>query len=152
MENLPIATLIIATLTLIVTTIYVILTWRIASATKKSADISRKTLEEMKEARDQQTAPYIFIDIIVEKQDIYLFVKNAGKRIANNVKLKFEPELVASFGPINLPFIKDGIGSLPPGAEIKTFFDSGIRYFEKNKLPLNYKVKIFYSREIGSKD
>jgi hypothetical protein len=108
----------------------------------------------MKEARDQETAPYIFVyfDIIVEKQDIYLFVKNVGKSIANNVKLKFEPELITSLGPINLPFIKDGIGSLPPRSEIKTFFDNGIEYFEKNKLPLNYKVRISYFGGIESKE
>jgi len=86
-------------LTLFAVILYVYKTWHIASATKESAkateksakateesaDISRQVLKEMKEAREQETAPYIFVDIIVEKQDIYLFVKNVGKSIANNI-------------------------------------------------------------------
>jgi hypothetical protein len=151
-------------LTLIFVVIYVWKTWHIASATKesakateKSADISRKTLEEMKEARDQDTAPYIFVylDIIVGKQDIYLFVKNVGKSIANNVKLEFDPPLEISSPKYKISdraFIKDGISSMPPGYEIKTLFDSAISYFDNKKnLPLTYKVKISYSGGIEPK-
>jgi hypothetical protein len=159
MENLPIATLIIATLTLIVTTIYVILTWRIASATKesakateKSADISSKVLEEMREARDQETAPYVvvYFDVLSYSPLILLAVKNIGKSTANNVKLEFDPQLKSSIKPINeASFIKNGIGSMPPGYEILAILD-GPNYFMDNNNPLSYKVKVSYSGGILS--
>ncbi|RJS85980.1 hypothetical protein CW713_00895 [Methanophagales archaeon] len=44
--------------TLIALIIYVIKTWQMASASKKSTEISEEILKEMKESRDQEIAPY----------------------------------------------------------------------------------------------
>jgi len=135
--------------TLIALIIYVIKTWQMASASKKSAEISEEILKEMKESRDQEIAPYVvaYFDIPYGKPCIYLVIKNVGKSVAKDVKLEFQPPLKNSKGEeINdIPLIKDGIGSIPPGYEIRTFFDSGISYFNKSNLPLTYKVKISYS-------
>jgi len=135
--------------TLIALIIYVIKTWQMASASKKSAEISEEILKEMKESRDQEIAPYVvaYFDIPYGKLCIYLVIKNVGKSVAKDVKLEFQPPLKNSKGEeINdIPLIKDGIGSIPPGYEIRTFFDSGISYFNKSNLPLTYKVKISYS-------
>lgn len=56
-----IALLIVQILTLFCLIIYVIKTWEIASATREAARISEKTLKEMKEAREQENAPYILV-------------------------------------------------------------------------------------------
>jgi hypothetical protein len=134
--------------TLIALIVYVIKTWHIASATKESAEASKLVLEEMRESRDQETAPYVvaYFDELPNTQNIFLIVKNIGKSIALNVKLEFDPSLenVSSQHKVsNIAFIKDGISSMPPGYEIKTFFDNAAGYFSKN-LPLIYKVKISY--------
>jgi hypothetical protein len=140
--------------TLIALIIYVIKTWQIASASKKSTKVSEEILKEMKESRDQEVAPYVvaYFDIPYGKHWIYLVVKNVGKSVAKNVKLEFEPPLknsnVEKISDMHL--IKEGIGSIPPGYEIRTFFDSAISYFNKSELPLTYKVKISYSGGLRS--
>ena len=141
--------------TLIALIIYVIKTWQIASASKKSTKVSEDILKEMKESRDQEVAPYVvaYFDIPYGKHWIlYLVVKNVGKSVAKNVKLEFEPPLRNSNEEkiSEIPLIKKGIGSIPPGYEIRTFFDSAISYFNKSELPLTYKVKISYSGGLRS--
>ena len=139
----------IQTLTLIALIVYVIKTWHIASATKESAKVSQDMLEEMKIARDNESAPNIvvYFDMPAGNWLIYLIVKNIGKSVANNVKLEFEPKLKTSRGEnINdIPLIKNGISSIPPSHEIKTIFDTTIDYINNDELPLNYSAKISYS-------
>jgi hypothetical protein len=140
---------IVQALTLIALIIYVILTGRMASAAKRSAQISEKTLQEMKESRAQEVAPYVvpYFDIPYGRFLIYLVVKNVGKSVARNVKLEFEPPLRNHEGEkINeIPMIKQGIASIPPGYEIRTIFDSMSSYFRRADLPLTYQVRVSYS-------
>lgn len=162
-ELMDILLLIIQIATLVFLIIYVIKTWHIASATKesakateKSADISRQVLEEMRENRAQETAPYViaYFDVLSDKPFILLVIKNIGKGIAEKVRLEFEPQLQSIANPtINEAlFIKDGIESMPPGYEIRAIFDNGIKYFEKEKkIPSVYKVKVSYTGGISSK-
>jgi len=140
---------IVQILTLIALVIYVIKTWQIASASKKSTEVSEGILKEMKESRDQEVAPYVvaYFDIPYGMPLIYLIVRNAGKSVAKDVKLEFQPPLKNSNGEAinDIPFIKEGIGSIPPESEIKTFFDTAISYFKNKELPLTYTVKVSYS-------
>jgi hypothetical protein len=135
--------------TLIALVSYVIKTGQIASASKRSTEVSEGILKEMRESRDQEVAPYVvaYFDIPYGMPLIYLIVRNAGKSVAKDVKLEFQPPLKNSKGEAinDIPFIKEGIGSIPPEYEIKTFFDSAISYFEKKELPLTYTVKVSYS-------
>jgi hypothetical protein len=115
---------------------------------KRSADGVILTFQEMKEARDQDTAPYIVAYFDVELPLIYFVVKNLGKSVAEEIRLDITPPLTSS-EPKNefneLPFIKDGIGALAPGSEIRIFFDSTIGYFrEYDPLPLRYDIAISY--------
>ena len=148
-EIIDLALAIVQIATLIALIIYVIKTWQIASASKRSAEVSEGILKEMKESRDQEVAPYVvaYFDIPYGMPLIYLIVRNAGKSVAKDVKLEFQPPLKNSNGEAinDIPFIKDGIGSIPPEYEIKTFFDTAISYFENNELPLTYTVKVSYS-------
>ncbi|MBN1763025.1 MAG: hypothetical protein JW878_08140 [Methanomicrobia archaeon] len=140
--------------TLIALIIYVIKTWQIASASKKSTEVSEEILKEMKESRDLEVAPYVvaYFDIPYGKHVIYFVIKNIGKSVAKNVKLAFQPPLENSKGGKinNISLLKDGIGSIPPGYEIRTFFDGVFSYFEMSELPLTYNVKISYSGGLRS--
>jgi hypothetical protein len=103
----------------------------------------------MKEARDQEVAPYIvaYFDLPFSEHVIYLVIKNVGKTLATKVRVEFEPKLIGSQEEdfSTLPLIKDGIGSLPPESEIRTFFDTTMSVFgDQNKRPLTYRAKIRY--------
>lgn len=136
--------------------LYVVKTWEIASATREAAKISEKTLIEIKETREQENAPYIIVYCEVPipyDTMIYLIVKNIGKSIAEDVKIKFIPELSSSvkytndFNINDTTFIKDGIKSMPPEYVIKTVLGNSVEYFE-NGLPLKYEVEISYVNSI----
>jgi hypothetical protein len=131
----------------------VIKTWEMATATKDAAKVSERTLDELKSNRDQETAPYVIIYIDIPKSDklMYLVIKNIGKSIAKNVKFQFSPQLTSSKELFeNSSFLNEGIASMPPGYELKTFFDISHNYFE-NELPFIYDVKIEYQGGISNK-
>lgn len=157
--SMDIVLAIVQILTLIALIIYVIKTWEIASASKKSTKVSERILNEMKESRDQEVAPYVvaYFDIPYGGTSIYLVVKNIGKSVAENIKLEFQPPLETSIITTNdwnindTPLIKDGIGSMPPGYELRTFFDSSVSYLKKeSKFPLIYNVNVSYSGGLRS--
>ena len=109
--------------TLIVVIIYTIYTARMTSAARASVEAANNTIKEMKEAREQENAPYIvvYFDIPQNKPLIYLIIKNVGKSIATDVKFTFTPSLSSNvFKNINdTPLIKNGISSLPPNYELR---------------------------------
>ena len=157
---MEIALFVIQIATLIALIIYVWKTWSIASATResakateKSADISRQVLEEMRENRDQETAPYVvaYFDVLSYTPLILLAIENIGKSIANNVKLEFDPPLKSGTQFINeASFIKNNIASMPPNYKILAILD-GPSYYDKSKNnPMSYKVKISYSGGLSS--
>lgn len=124
-------------LTLIALVIYVKKTWDMADSTEKSVN-------EMKEARDQENAPYVLVYFDFRDHEMYLIVENAGNGLAKDVSFDFEPSLVNSRGKISeLSLLKDGISSIPPKYQIRHFFDMSPSYFDKN-LPLKYRVKTSY--------
>lgn len=131
-------------LSLIFLIIYVIKTWQMASATKESAKISEMTLHEMKETRDEEYAPYVVIYFDYSKQVMELVIKNIGKTIAKNVRLQFDPNLINSQEEKFDSLINEKIDSIPPGYEIRSFFDLSHSYFQKKSSPLKYTVKIIY--------
>ena len=112
--------------TLIALVIYVKKTWDMADSTEKSVN-------EMKEARDQESAPYVLVYFDFCDHEMYLVVENAGKGLAKDVSFDFEPSLVNSRGTkiSELSLLKDGIGSIPPKYQIRHFFDMSPSYFLK---------------------
>jgi len=128
--------------------IYVVKTWEMASATRRAAEATERSVSEMREARDQETAPYVvvYFDVVSGSNLIYLVVKNIGRSIAEKIRLVFTPPLCTS-GIVRieeLSLIKDGIESMPPGYEVRTLFDPAPKYFGNAALPLKYTVKISY--------
>jgi len=142
-------TTIIQAITLIVVIIYTIYTARMTSAARASADAANNTVKEMKEAREQENAPYIvvYFDIPTNKHLIYLIIKNVGKSIATDVKLTFTPSLSSRvFKGINdTPLIENGISSLPPNYELRTLFDGVINRFGNADFPMTYLVEVSYT-------
>ncbi|AIS30988.1 hypothetical protein [Methanobacterium formicicum] len=138
---------IIQIFTLIFLIIYVWKTYDMAVSTEKSAEVSKLTLQEMKETRDQEIAPYVVAYFEFENQTINLVIENVGKGLAKNVKIEFDPKLVNSFPDHDIndvAFIKEGIGSMPPNYKIETFFDSAIDYYGNEEFPSKYNAKITY--------
>ncbi|HUS11827.1 MAG TPA: hypothetical protein VMZ30_15270 [Pyrinomonadaceae bacterium] len=121
-----------------------------AEATVRSAKAAEDSIRELRETREQETAPYVlaYFDASFDTSLIYLVIKNVGKTPANNVRILFDPPIRNSSRGIeiaDLPMIKDGIGSIAPGYEIRTLFDSAISYFGQDNLPLSFKASISYS-------
>ncbi len=144
-----IITTVVQVATLIVVIIYTIYTARMTSAARASAEAANNTIKEMKEARDQENAPYIVIyfDIPTNKHLINLIIKNVGKSIATDVKLTFTPSLSSRvFKDINdTPLIKNGISSLPPNYELRILFDGIINLFDNVAFPMTYVVEVSYA-------
>ena len=130
--------------------LYVWKTWQMASSTREAAKASQKMIEEMKDARDQESAPYVIPYININKHIMFFGIKNIGKSVAKNIKIKIEPELKSSMFEDkirDLSLIKNGISSLPPGHELGTMFDVSHIYLNRDDFPMSYSVKVSY--EVG---
>ncbi len=139
---------IIQAVTLLAVIIYTIYTARMASAARASAEAANNTVKEMKEAREQENAPYVvvYFDIPQNKHIINLVIKNVGKSIATDVKLRFTPVLTSTIYEIeDTSLIKNGIRSLPPNYELRTLFDATVNRFGNAALPMTYTVEVSYT-------
>lgn len=143
-----IITTMVQVITLIVVIVYTVYTAKMTTAAKASAQAANNTINEMKEARDQENAPYmvVYFDIPLGKHLIYLVIKNVGKSIATDIKLTFTPPLssVVFKGINDVPLIKNAISTFPPDYEIRTLFDGAIQRFGNTNLPLTYTVEVSY--------
>lgn len=149
-------------LTLVFVSIYTRRTYSIARATYETAaeaaktakiteealEVSSRTLEEMRETRDAQTAPYVFAYFDQVKGEsstkIFLVIKNAGVGAARDVRIKFDPELQndQTYSLKHIRRLTEHIPSLPPGGEIRHAFAFTIEYFNAEPpLPMRYKVR-----------
>lgn len=136
--------------------LYVRKTTDIATATKRSMQISNDMLTEMRAARNQEIAPYViaYIDLPYGNDWVmYFVVKNTGKTVAKDIKLTFEPPLMTGFGDnvreFDVSLIKNGISSLAPGQEIRTPLDV-LPNYKKDEMPTVYKVQVSYSGGLQS--
>lgn len=127
--------------------------WEMASAARDAAEASRATLEEMRDAREEENAPYVLIyfDIAYGKRLIDLIIKNIGKTPARNIRFRFDPPIqntdnsIQRFSPII-----NGIPSIAPGQEIQTLFDFSVNYFQST-LPRTYTVNVSYDDTFTSR-
>lgn len=143
---------------LIALVVYVIKTVHIASAARKSINVSEATLAEMKEAHDQEHSPRIVVYFRIltdqdnpKRQEVLLIVKNFGKSIATNIKLDFSTPINDRFGDNvqDMSFVKNGIEMMIPGQEIETVLDKLSSYFKNgSNKPLTYDVTVSYHGEL----
>lgn len=136
---------------------YVRDTAAMAKATRDSADATRdaakaadNTLQEMRNARDEENAPFVVVYlhyIHSQYRSIYLVVENVGKSIATDIRLEFSPALqVSEFNRKELEantLLKDGIKSLVPNYKLFVTFDHLIHYLHGD-FPIVYTVKVSY--------
>ena len=133
-------------LSLIFLILYVVKTWEMASATRKAAEATEKSVLEMREQRDAEIAPYV-VAYLDEQGPINgilsLVIKNTGKTVAKNVKVIFDPPLQTRFPDLLERVLPpDGIPSIPPGYEIRTTLDSFVTY--KKTGPMAFTVRVTY--------
>lgn len=122
-----------------------------AKITEEDVETTLKTLEEMRETRDAQIAPYVFAYFDQMRGEdptkIFLVVKNAGGGQALDVRVTFDPEL-QNGGTYSLKHIRqltNHIPSLPPGGEIRHAFALTIEYFKAQPpLPTKYRTQISF--------
>lgn len=143
---LEIAGFAVQALSLFALIVYVIKTWEMASATRKAAEATQNSVREMRDARDQETAPYVvvYFEVNRDEQTVYLVLENIGKTTATDVQLHFDPPLQTT-NKREFYYIKDGIASMPPGYRIKDFLDTVVAYLSGGSpLPVKYSVTISY--------
>lgn len=110
---------------------------------------------EARNLRRAQSRPFVVIDFEAQsiRPFIYLRIANVGTTMARNVRFEFTPELASTFdsdGKLpatrELPILRDGIRSLPPGKEIRFLFDAAPQRTNA-RLPVSYDVTIRYEGE-----
>ncbi len=149
MDNNIIQTLLLGVqiLTLVALIVYVWETRKMALATQKSVEMAGKSLDEMKEQRDAEIAPYVVA--YLDGQGgvlglLYLVIKNTGKTVAKNVKIKFNPPLQTRYPDLlKLVIPDDGIPSIPPGYEIRTMLDTLAKYEDSGLTVFTVQVTYF---------
>lgn len=127
--------------------IYVWKTWEMASATKKAAESSRETVEEMKAGREAEYRPYVVAYFELVRNNIVVFtVKNAGKTEAREISITFEPELNVTDRDKIRSILTNSFGrfSLQPQQKLTTYIDQISRYLKGGAFPKSYQVKVVY--------
>lgn len=121
-------------------------------ATVVLAILTFQMVREMKQSREEDQRPYVYVDFVFDSSVILIMVKNSGRSGAKNIKFLFSPALISSenkkISEINM--FKEGIKFLPPEVEIKTWFDMGPSFY-KSDLPKTYNVQIEYQNAITDK-
>lgn len=120
-------------------------------ALSESVALSREMVVEMRAARLQEIAPHVIVFIDMPQDDnwvMYLVIKNTGRTIAKDIKIKFDPPLMTGMGEkvreLDIYLLREGISSLAPGQEIRTPIDSFSSY-KRDGLPTIYKATVSYS-------
>ena len=117
------------------------------------AFVAWRHVKEARRLREQQARPFVVIDFHpVGGVAIEIRIKNVGTTLARDVQFKFDKPLISAHDPhgplTDLNLFKNGIPSLPPGKEIKFFFDSYPSRIE-NGLPMSYEVHVSYTDPAG---
>lgn len=102
---------------------------------------------EIRKAREEEARPFVIVDVQSSAAWNNLFnlvVENAGATVARDVRLSFTPPLQSSNEEVDLEstaLITEGIPMLPPGRQVKAFFDAA--HDRKGKgLPMRYDVEV----------
>jgi hypothetical protein len=117
-----------------------------------AAGVAWYQAQEARRLREDQSRPFVVVDVdFVGTSELFLFVRNLGPALARDVRITIDPPLESSIDDLEVgkfKFLKDGITTLAPGKELRTFFDQGFMRHESG-LPLVYTVKITYSDDRG---
>jgi hypothetical protein len=113
-----------------------------------------RQLTEAKELREEQTRPFVVIDLGSSAQALFdLVVANLGPTMAQDVRFHFEPPIKSTdddLDPYKIKMFRDGISSLAPGKEIRTLFEKGPDRHQSD-LPDTYEVTVTYTDQTGKR-
>jgi hypothetical protein len=92
-----------------------------------AAGVAWYQAKEARRLREDQSRPFVVIDVdFVGTSELFLFVRNLGTSLARDVRIVIDPPLKSSIEDIEVAKFKmlsDGITTLAPGKELRTFFD-----------------------------
>lgn len=109
-------------------------TGKMVEANRDTVEANREMVAEMKASRVAQERPQVVVDADYERSPlIEVVVRNIGRGAAKEITFDFSAPMVSSLSadehsvavPLDeLPYFKEGIDFLAPGAEIVTAWDS----------------------------
>lgn len=109
-------------------------TLTLAALTFAYVRFASEMVKEARETRITQERPEVIVDADYSNQDVVdVVVRNIGRGAAKDITFDFSAPLVSSISeqkhsesvPLNeLPYFKEGIEFLAPGAEIRAFWDT----------------------------
>jgi hypothetical protein len=117
-----------------------------------------RQLGQSKQARLDQARPYVLVTVEPSAADQHILeivIRNVGAGPAKNVRMSVDPPLKrveehADFELASARIFNESIDMLPPGFELKVFFDSTIdRYETKDKMPEQHTVTLNYEDSLG---
>ena len=108
-----------------------------------------KQVAHAREAREDQTRPYVIVDFEFSELQVFLAVKNVGASPARDVTVTFDRPLQRPYpndDPVEeFAVFSRGIPMLAPGRSILIDFGSGPDFFpEENGVPLRYEATVRY--------
>jgi|SRR5215216_6410133 len=119
--------------------------------------VAWRQVKEAQRLRKEQARPFVVIDFHPWSTIIELLITNTGSTLARNVRFQFTPPLVSTHddaterGRISdLNLFKNGIPSLAPRKEIRTFFDEFPARLDRG-LPMSYDVGVSYEDPSGER-
>jgi hypothetical protein len=161
---LPVLLGLVQVASLVFLVIYVIKTVEIAQANRKAAEatqkateatllsvkLSEQAVEEMRSARDAQTAPYVvvYLDMDASGFIVRLVMENLGQTAAHDISLHFDPELDAALGVgqrSEWPRFMTGVTPmLAPKQRIYTVLNSYPELVNSDAMKSSYTVSVSY--------
>lgn len=101
--------------------------------------------------REEQTRPFVVIDITTDDFLFFLTIENRGRTLARGLSFDVNPPFATSLDDqtfAQLSWFKTGIRSLAPGKKLSTLFDSSIQR-DRKAMPDVYTVNVRYTDASG---
>lgn len=117
-----------------------------------AAFVAWRQVREARRLREEQQRPFVVIDFEVGRGYlVFLVVSNLGTSLARGVHFSIDPPLesaVPSVALDKMKMLREGISTLAPGKQIRTFFDMGFKR-GKAELPMTHTARVQYTDETG---
>ena len=118
-----------------------------------AAFIAARQLGQAKDVRLDRSRPYVLVTAQpspVSRHLIDVIIQNVGAGPARDVRIKVTPPLRAArhnekHSLENARVFNEPIPMLPPGFEIRTFFDSAIERNGRDDLPTRHEAQVAYN-------